>query len=847
MKARMEKTFSPTPATLRRFFGSLALLSFCFFSFACSGLQGERTATVSFSVPKNLFQKSDAAQDLDGQGATGLWLDLALKGGHSEQKTVRVDDGATVIFSAVPVGAKIWAEAAAYRIGEQGKTILYEGKSSEIVVAEGQNPLSIALKKSGPEPGPSPEPGPGPGPELEPGIKIYVSAQESNPAGSDEEGDGTREKPLTTIGAALQKMDDAQEDWTIVVLGSVSSDATIEFPEGVAAKTITVTGAADDDGNPPFVKNTSSGNSLFAVNASVPLVFKDITLEMTKTLAYGVDIQGVIFNVAEGGDLTISSGAKLVNNTTQTDLPSHGSGAVYSKGSVKIESGSLISDFRTNKAGGVYVDGGTVTMNGGKITKGHSRYGGAVYVNAGSFEMNGDSVIGGDASDACETFLYGGGVYVKNGGSFTMNGNAKISMSKICGNRGVDGGGVWCEGSFTMNGGSICGNSVGDESYQGTGGGVYVNGSSAVFTMNGGSIFENVRASKGSGVYVGSGATFKIKGDAFVADGNDVYLEDGRKITIAGALTKNYVANIVVPALADGSQSPFDNTVLVLSDGADTTLPKEFNKFTMPQNDYNGEMEYSVIQSDGTVGLIAAGDIVFTDGTAVAYSETLGLDDARKAKAASVIFYKGSACTDDGSDTRILGVGLKQKSGIAWCVSGAQGYQYRIASILCSASKSGDTYTFADGSDKDGSDNFTQIGTFLASQGSDKNDTGTAGNYPAFEWVASYSSDATNLAGTDCASGWYIPTQCELIYLFFGLKNSHVDDALELCGGTKFEWSATNTGSGNYYWSSSQCYSTLEAVERFNFNGGLLTESGGSKTFTSGVTGSSHFCAVRQF
>ena len=825
----MEKTFSPTPATLRRLFGSLAILSFCFLSFACSGLQGERTATVSFSVPKNLFQKSDAAQDLDGHGATGLWLDLALKGGHSEQKTVRVDDGATVIFSAVPVGVKIWAEAAAYRIGEQGKTILYEGKSSEIVVAEGQNPLSIAMKKSGPEPGPGPEP--------EPGIKIYVSAQESNPAGSDEEGDGTREKPLATIGAAVQKMNDAQEDWTIVVLGSVSSDATIEFPEGVAAKTITVTGAADDDGNPPFVKNTSNTKSLFAVNSSVPLVFKDITLEMTKQPTYGTNIVGIIFNVAEGADLTIASGAKLVNNTTQTDLPIVTTGAVYSKGTVTIESGSLISEFRTNMAGAVYVDGGTVTMNGGKITKCKSRYGGGVYVNAGSFEMNGDSVIGGDDdSDACTAFYDCGGVYVKNGGSFTMNGNAKISKNKTSANSSIDGAGVWCEGSFTMNGGTICDNEAGNETYHGLGGGVYVNGSSAVFTMNGGSIFGNTNASKGSGVYVGSGATFKIRGDAFVADGNDVYLEDGRKITIAGALTKKYVANIVVPALADGSQSPFGNTVLVLADGADTTLPKEFNKFTMPQNDYNGEMEYSVIQSDGTVGLVAAGDIVFTDGTAVAYSETLGLDAARKAKAASVIFYKGSACTDGASpDTRILGVGLKQKNAVAWCVSGTWGASNAAISTICGGTKSDWSYSF-DGV-KDGSGNFDK----MKSDYSGHDDTGTPGNYPAYDWVNAYSSDATNLDGTDYAGGWYIPSLCEMAYLYLGLKDSHVNDALELCSGTKFEWAETNPGTGNYYWSSSQYSSGPESLERFNFNGGTLN-SGGSKTYDS-----SQFCAVRQF
>lgn len=444
--------------------------------------------------------QAHGGQDAGGQDFGSLWLELLLKGGYSDQKTVRVDEGATVTFSAVPVGVQIWAEASAYRIDGQGRNVLYGGKSDVIVVTQGQNPLSITMKRGGSDT-PQPEPGPGPEPQPETTIKIYVSAQDANPAGSD----GTEAKPLASIEAAIQKMDDAQKDWVIVVLGSISSGETIEFPGSVAAQSIAVQGQADNDGNASFVKNTSNTKSLFAVNSSVPLVFKDITLEMTKQPTYGTNIVGIIFNVAENADLTIASGAKLVNNTTQTDLPVVTTGAVYSKGTVTIESGSLISEFRTNMAGGVYVDGGTVTMNGGKITKCKTRYGGGVYVNKGSFVMNGDSVIGGDDdSDACTAFYDCGGVYVKNGGSFTMNGNAKNSKNKTSANSSINGAGVWCEGVFTMNGGTICDNEAGNETYHGLGGGVYVKGSSAVFAMNGGSIFGNTNSSKGSGVYVAS-------------------------------------------------------------------------------------------------------------------------------------------------------------------------------------------------------------------------------------------------------------------------------------------------------------------------------------------------------
>lgn len=80
-----------------------------------------------------------------------------------------------------------------------------------------------------------------------------------------------------------------------------------------------------------------------------------------------------------------------------------------------------------------------------------------------------------------------------------------------------------------------------------------------------------------------------------------------------------------------------------------------------------------------------------------------------------------------------------------------------------------------------------------------------------------------------------------MAYLYLGLKNNHVNDALELCGGTKFDWTETNPGTANNYWSSSQYSGGLESLERFNFNGGILS-GGGMKTYDS-----AKFCAVRQF
>lgn len=79
----------------------------------------------------------------------GLVCDLSLKGGFEAEQTFTVKDGESLTFDNIPVGAEIWAEAVAYTIDSASseKTILYRGKSDKIIIKEGENPLSLTLKK----------------------------------------------------------------------------------------------------------------------------------------------------------------------------------------------------------------------------------------------------------------------------------------------------------------------------------------------------------------------------------------------------------------------------------------------------------------------------------------------------------------------------------------------------------------------------------------------------------------------------------------------------------------------------------------------------------------------------
>ncbi|MCR5063832.1 MAG: hypothetical protein K6A89_11175, partial [Treponema sp.] len=135
------------------------------------------------------------------------------------------------------------------------------------------------------------------------------------------------------------------------------------------------------------------------------------------------------------------------------------------------------------------------------------------------------------------------------------------------------------------------------------------------------------------------------------------------------------------------------------------------------------------------------GDIVFNDGSAMAYTDFAAITDTsvkneKKAAAIALIFYKGNEL-NSGSDTtvRTLGVGLKHdRDGLAWCTNGAAANSTNITTIQCPAGGSAGALTFT--GDKDGSNNLEQIEDFEG-----VNDTTTAANYPAFYFGKNYATN----------------------------------------------------------------------------------------------------------
>ena len=222
----------------------------------------------------------------------------------------------------------------------------------------------------------------------------------------------------------------------------------------------------------------------------------------------------------------------------------------------------------------------------------------------------------------------------------------------------------------------------------------------------------------------------------------------------------------------------------------------------------------------------AVGDIVFSDGSATAYTSGLTLTDEQKAAAVAVIFYAGSASDILGAKT--LGVGLKNTNdettknlAFARNVSGntAEGYNTNITAIQCTPSESGDgkaaTATFT--GDLDGSDNWTALCAAV-------NDEGTSGKYPAWEWVNAYATTA-NLTG-EYASGWYLPTVAELCMLY--RAKDTVNAALEKADGTKI--------TDAYHWSSSQSSTDNRKAWMVKFDSGKLMDTyKGNNWYVCGV------------
>lgn len=210
-------------------------------------------------------------------------------------------------------------------------------------------------------------------------------------------------------------------------------------------------------------------------------------------------------HVATGATMTMGGGvvgkaasaAATSSSCSNKAVPGAG-GGIYSKGSLTLNSGSLVCWNFSGTAdqgcgGGICSDGGTVTINNGaEITyNGCAGRGGGIRAFGGGVTMNGGTI--GNNS----TTHWGGGVILQNSATFTMTGGSIKSNSSTNSGLNYGGGGIWIDGgTFTMSGDSVVqGNSSG-----GKGGGIHVEYAESVVEIKGGSVSGNTASKRGGGI-----------------------------------------------------------------------------------------------------------------------------------------------------------------------------------------------------------------------------------------------------------------------------------------------------------------------------------------------------------
>lgn len=247
-------------------------------------------------------------------------------------------------------------------------------------------------------------------------FNLYVSSD-----GDDAKADGSRTKPFKTIQAALNKINERNNNspssgtdpYKLILLTDIYESNINIDPTSDLYLTI---------------KSFDENNEIDANNQGKVMTIKNkafVTLENV-TLTKGCSAYGT-GGVEVYGSLTLSDNCIISYNT----VTSSGYGAgIYLRPNAKLtmNGGEITENTGSSDdsffGGGVYLDDAEFVMNGGEISHNSAKYGGGVCVSGGTFKMYDGSISNNTVSSK------GKGVYVvKSNGInslFEISGNAYI-------------------------------------------------------------------------------------------------------------------------------------------------------------------------------------------------------------------------------------------------------------------------------------------------------------------------------------------------------------------------------------------------------------------------------------
>lgn len=381
-------------------------------------------------------------------------------------------------------------------------------------------------------------------------------------------------------------------------------------------------------------KGDSGGICVAASSAKTKIKDSDIIKNSARSGGGGLDLVGestiegceITGNTAEsstggGGGLILAfnnKSCKIINSVISNNTAGENGGGIYiNGGTLSLESGAAIRENTAKEnGGGIYIRNGSLNLKSGAAISNNTakKDGGAIYA---SCEHSTITVNIGEKDDSDDVLIEDNNA--ERGGAFYGADNARFVMNagKVSGNCSKVGGGgamyIWGGTSkystFTMNGGEIIGNMA---KSGGAGGAVHIDdgsGKNAAFIMTGGLLSgnkatdENGNGSKlGGAIYVKNGGQIKLGGSAVIEvkdDGNDIWLADGKTITVTGTLTPgnnvNYTARITPQTYTVGKE-------LITADSG-VTLKDVVGKFCVTGNDDSDEW---FITTEGKLSMPAA-------------------------------------------------------------------------------------------------------------------------------------------------------------------------------------------------------------------------------------------------
>ena len=283
-------------------------------------------------------------------------------------------------------------------------------------------------------------------------------------------------------------------------------------------------------------------------------------------IMYGGTISGNRINRQDGAGVGVQNasfkmyGGTISENHVEGNANYGGGVAVHTSGKFIMYGGEISRNTSDADSGGVGVVGSSFEMHGGIISGNNAAIGGGVCLWNYSFTLSGGTISGNTAKDD------GGGVYFSgiSGNTLTISDTVKIE-----GNSAANGGGVYLKSrNLTMTGGSIINNNA-----TGSGGGVYFNIDGSSFNVSG---------------------KVNITGNMVDSSPNNVYLPDGKTITVAGALTGNNKIGVTTENMPSTSAY-----VPIASGNTNNTEPEKF----LYEND--GDIAVSAVVSGRTATLVA--------------------------------------------------------------------------------------------------------------------------------------------------------------------------------------------------------------------------------------------------